>query len=309
MQKVAFRVWPDFPSNRRKTTLAAILFLAVFMPGAAQQITLPLWPQGAPEASSADTTEHDMTAPSSALQAGKRVTRLTDVSKPTLTVYKAGGDKNTGAAVLVFPGGGYKVLAYDLEGTEACDWLNSIGVTCVLVKYRVPFNDRYPKNRADLEDAQQAMRLTRAHAAEWHIDPRKIGVLGFSAGAHLAAVLSIHANDDRKEQSDASPNFALIIYPGYLVDDHDLTKLSEGVQPTATTCPTFLVQAEDDPVHEENVLVYFEALKQAKVPAELHIFTEGRHGYGLRPTEFPVTSWPSYAATWLHTIHILELKP
>jgi acetyl esterase/lipase len=220
--------------------------------------------------------------------------------------------RDTGASVLVFPGGGYKVLAYDLEGTEACEWLNSIGLTCVLVKYRVPYDDRYPKNLADFKDAQQAMRMTRFHAAEWHIDPHRIGVLGFSAGAHLAVVLSIHANDtdggDSKSLIDARPDFALILYPGYLVDDTDLSKLAAGVRPTAATPPTFLVQAEDDPVHEENVLVYFQALKEAKVPAELHIFAHGGHGYGLRPMESPVTHWTTYAETWFHAIQVLSPK-
>jgi acetyl esterase/lipase len=286
-----------------------IVLLSLPLSSPAQQITQPLWPHGAPERSPTTGAEKDLTTPSSNLQAGKRVTRLTNVTNPELTVYRPASGKATGAAVLVFPGGGYKALAYDLEGSEACEWLNSIGVTCVLVKYRVPFDDRYPANRADFEDAQQAMRIVRSRSAEWHIDSKRIGVLGFSAGAHLAVVLSIHANDkdspDQAVQVDAQPNFALILYPGYLVDDHDLSRLSPGVQPTASTCPTFLVQAEDDPVHEENVLTYFQALKQANVSAELHIFPSGGHGYGVRRTESPVSHWPDYAEIWLHTLHVL----
>ena len=205
------------------------------------------------------------------------------------------------------------MLAYDLEGSEACEWLNSIGVTCVLVKYRVPFDDRYPANRADFEDAQQAMRMVRSRATEWHIDPHRVGVLGFSAGAHLAVVLSIHADDadggNQQGTLSTRPDFALILYPGYLVDDNDLSRLSPGIAPTASTCPTFLVQAEDDPVHEENVLRYFQALKDAKVPAELHIFAQGGHGYGLRPSDKPISHWPELAATWLHTIHVIGDSP
>jgi acetyl esterase/lipase len=254
--------------------------------------------------------ERDITKPTDELIAGGRIIKITDVSVPTLAVFKP-SHANTGAAVLVFPGGGYSILAYDLEGTEVCSWLNSIGVTCVLVKYRVPIQGHYPEKLADLEDAQRAMRLTREHAAEWKIDPHRIGVLGFSAGAHLAVVLSIHATQptykpvDAADSLDARPDFAVIIYPGYLAQPPELTHVSAGVQPDANTPPTFLVQAEDDPVHEENALVYFQALKQAKVPAELHIFAQGGHGYGLRPTDLPVTHWPALAETWFHTIHVL----
>jgi acetyl esterase/lipase len=301
----------------RKPTLLALAFLASlalpsFAP--AQSVTLPLWPGGAPEPYHGGP-EQDITKPSDALIAGKPLMHLTNVSKPTLAVYPPPSGKNSGAAILVFPGGGYRILAYDLEGTEVCTWLNSIGVTCVLVKYRVPFEHHYPQELADLEDAQQAMRITRAHAAEWHLDPHRIGVLGFSAGAHLAVVLSSHANEATPASSnpklsdkkiDARPDFAAIIYPGYLTDEPALDHIAPGVAPNATTPPTFLLQAEDDPVHVENVVLYFQALKQAKVPAELHIFAQGGHGYGLRPTALPVTHWPALVDTWLHTIHILQ---
>ena len=293
-----------------RTSLILTLALLTAAPFAsAQKVTLPLWPNGAPEPYQGNAPEADITKPTDALVAGKKLMHLTNISKPTLAVYPPTKVANTGAAVLVFPGGGYKILAYDLEGTEVCTWLNSIGVTCVLVKYRVPFDAHYPQNSADLEDAQQAMRITRSHAAEWHIEPNRIGVLGFSAGAHLAAVLSNHADYKRPgepaNQPNARPDFALIIYPGYLANAPALNKLAPGIDPTSNTPPTFLLQAEDDPVHEENALVYFQALKEAKVPAELHIFAQGGHGYGLRPTNLPITHWPALAETWLHTIHIL----
>ncbi len=282
----------------------------------AQQVQ-PLWPAGVlkttgPDAVQTTGPERDITKPTDPLIAGGRIIKLTDVTQPTLTLYKAKSASNTGAAVLVFPGGGYSILAYDLEGTEVCTWLNSVGVNCILVKYRVPYDGHYPEKLGDLEDAQRAMRLTRQHAAEWGIDPGKVGVLGFSAGAHLAAVLSIHADQKTYEPVDAAdtlparPDFALIIYPGYLAAPPALTDLAAGVQPTATTPPTFLLQAEDDPVHEENALRYFQALKEVKVPAELHIYAEGGHGYGLRPTALPITHWPVLAETWLHTIHVLS---
>ena len=280
-----------------------------------QQTTLSLWSHGAPEASTSKGPERDITAPTDPLIAGRKIIKLTNVSEPTLTVYRAA--TSDGAAVLVFPGGGYQILAYDLEGTEVCAWLNSINLTCVLVKYRVPYEGHFPERSEDLEDAQQAMRLTRSHAAEWGIDPKRIGVLGFSAGAHLAAVLSIHFDFVPKnalvEQHgglsatiSARPDFALIIYPGYLVHWPDKATIAPEAQPTSSTPPSFLVQAEDDTVHVENALAYFEALKEAKVPAEIHLFAQGGHGYGLRPTELPVTRWPALAQTWLQTIHVIS---
>jgi len=274
----------------------------------AQKVTLPLWPNGAPE-SYHGGPEQDITKPIDALIAGKPLMHVTNVSDPTVAFYPAPAEKNTGVAIVVFPGGGYRILAYDLEGTEVCAWLNSIGVNCALVKYRVPFATHYPENTADLEDAQQAMRITRAHAAEWNIDPNRTGVLGFSAGAHLAVVLSNHPDFKRPgepaNEPSARPDFAFIIYPGYLTDEPALNKLAKGIDPSSNTPPTFLLQAENDPVHEENALLYFQALKEAKVPAELHIFAEGGHGYGLRPTSLPITHWPVLAETWLHTIHMI----
>jgi acetyl esterase/lipase len=214
-------------------------------------ITLPLWPHAPSNA----PAEVDATTAKDNLVAGKPVIRLANVSNPTITLYQPSG-KNSGAAVIVFPGGAYRILAIDLEGTEVCDWLTSIGVTCVLLKYRVPDSGPLPKSSAALEDAQRAVGMVRAHAAEWHIDPQRVGVLGFSAGAHLAAALSTHF--------------------------------------------------EDDPVHVENSTVYFLALKAAKVPAEMHLYAEGGHGYGLRRTELPVTAWPQLVETWMRTVHALE---
>lgn len=288
--------------------IAAAASLAT--PLLSQSVTMPLWPAGVPEVMNVTGPERDINQPGDKLIAGRPIIRLTDVSKPTLAVYPPAG-KNTGAAVVVFPGGGYSILAYDLEGTEVCTWLNSIGITCVLVKYRVPIHGHYPEKLEDVEDAQRAMRLTRQHAAEWKIDPHRIGVLGFSAGGHLAVVTSIHAAQqtyksvDAADSLNARPDFAVVIYPGYLTPEPALDQLSPGVQPDAHTPPTFLVQAEDDPVHVENVLLYFEALKKVKVPAELHCYAEGGHGYGLRPTDLPVTHWSALAETWFHTIHVI----
>jgi acetyl esterase/lipase len=272
--------------------------------------TLALWPNGAPGAPANLAPEVDTTTAKDNLIAGKPLVRLGNVSAPTLTLYAAKGN-NTGAAVVVFPGGGYRILAIDLEGTEVCDWLNSAGINCVLVKYRVPDSGPYPKSSAALQDAQRALGLVRSHAAEWHIDPHRVGVLGFSAGAHLAAALSTHFEERLYEPADAAdqlgcrPDFAVIVYPGYLAIAEQSFAPNADIHPTEKTPPSFVLQAEDDPVHVENATVYFMALKNAKVPAELHIFAEGGHGYGLRRTELPITAWPRLVETWLRTIHIL----
>ncbi len=273
-------------------------------------LTLPLWPNGAPGTPSNPAPEVDTTTAKDNLIAGKPLVRLGNVSSPTLTLYLP-HHNNTGAAVVVFPGGGYHILAIDLEGTEVCDWLNSAGIACILVKYRVPGSGPYPKSPAALQDAQRALGIVRSRAAEWHIDPRRIGVLGFSAGGHLAAALSTHFEKRLYDPIDAAdglscrPDFAVIVYPGYLALTDQNFAANPDIQITAQTPPSFIVQAEDDPVHVENAVVYFLALKKAKVPAELHVYAEGGHGYGLRRTALPVTTWPQSVETWLHTIHIL----
>jgi acetyl esterase/lipase len=272
--------------------------------------TINIWPGAAPGAPSNLPHEGDTTTPKDNLIAGKPLIRLGNVSVPTLTVYKPTGH-NTGAAVVVFPGGGYKILAMDLEGTEVCDWLNSVGVTCLLLKYRVPDTGPYPKSPAALQDAQRAMGLARQHAKQWGIDPKRIGVLGFSAGGHLAAAISTHYDKRLYDPIDAAdslscrPDFAVVIYPGYLALADKNFAPNPDINPTADTPSTFIVQAEDDPVHVENALVYFQQLKNAKVPGELHIYAQGGHGYGLRRTALPVTTWPQGVETWMRTIKVL----
>lgn len=284
---------------------------------AAGNTQMPIWPGAMPDA-------HRVPGPETAkvsdkLLAGKPVTAVTNVTRPTMTVYAPKG-KNTGVAVVVFPGGGFQILAMDLEGTEACDWLTSRGITCVLLKYRVPSApyewqcDCRPHNFAlsvpSLEDAQRTMRLVRSHAAQWHIDPHKVGVLGFSAGGFLAAEIStnfarrLYAPVDAADGESARPDFAMPIYPGHLATDDD--KFNANVPVSRNTPPTFLVQAEDDYVDGVNQsLAYYIALKNAKVPAEMHLYAHGGHAFGLRPTADPITRWPALAETWLSTIGMI----
>lgn len=289
---------------------------AVWQP-AAGNTQMPIWPGAAPDAQQVPGPETAKV--SDKLLAGKPVTAVTNVTRPTMTVYAPKG-KNTGAAVVVFPGGGFQILAMDLEGTEACDWLTSRGITCVLLKYRVPSApyewqcDCRPHNFAlsvpSLEDAQRTMRLVRSHAAQWHIDPHKVGVLGFSAGGFLAAEIStnfarrLYAPVDAADRESARPDFAMPIYPGHLATDDD--KFNANVPVSRDTPPTFLVQAEDDYVDGVNQsLAYYIALKNAKVPAEMHLYAHGGHAFGLRPTADPITRWPALAETWLRTIGMI----
>jgi acetyl esterase/lipase len=255
------------------------------------------------------------------LVAGKTWAYVGNVSRPTMTVYSP-KEKNTGAAVIVFPGGGYEILAIDLEGTEACDWLTSKGITCVLLKYRVPGDPSerypksgpYPKSPMALEDAQRTLGLVRFHAAEWHIDPHKIGVLGFSAGGHLVAAMSTHFEHrlypavDAADRESCRPDFAVAIYPGHLslADNSFALNPDIGTHINRQTPPTFLLQNEDDHVDRvEDSLSYYAELKKAGVPVEMHLYAQGGHAFGLRRTKFPATRWPQLVETWLATIGMI----
>ncbi len=272
---------------------------------------MPIWPGTAPHARPLEKPEIAGTVVDSAGRprpvAGKPWVYVDRVSRPTLTVYSPRGS-NSGAAVVVFPGGGYNVLAIDLEGTEACDWLTSEGITCVLLKYRVPCvkTGPYRECLAALQDAQRTLGLVRLHAQEWHIDPRKVGVLGFSAGGHMVAALSTHFAKrlypavDSADSLSCRPDFAVALYPGHLAIPERGFALNPDIRVTSQTPPTFLLHAEDDPVDPvENSLVYYSALRKAGVPAELHVYVKGGHAFGLRRTESPITAWPELVEAWL----------
>jgi len=269
---------------------------------------VPIWPGTVPDAQFGPPANTETT------QSGD----VGNVSRPTMTLYPPKGN-NTGAAVVVFPGGGYQILAIDLEGVEVCDWLTSKGIACVLLKYRVPYSGPHwderckchmnPKAPMALQDAQRTVGLVRFHAAEYHIDPHKIGVLGFSAGGHLSAAISTHFDKrlyppvDAADKESCRPDFAVALYPGHLWIDDKKFELNPDVPVTRRTPPTFLLQAENDPVDNINhSLVYYIALKNAGVPVEMHLYAQGGHAFGLRPTRFPITRWPRLVETWLRTI-------
>ncbi len=294
--------------------LLAALVLNSSAFGAAGPEQIPLWPKGAPGEKGEVGEERDMTKPNGNKPAGKSVIRLGNVSTPTITLHSPPKSKNTGAAVVICPGGGYGILAWDLEGTEVCKWLNSFGVTGVLLKYRVPKRPGDDKHILPLQDAQRALGLVRFHAKEWGIDPTRIGVLGFSAGGHLTANLSNNFDKrvyDPVDEADAvscRPDFALPIYPAYLALKDKNNELAPELKVTANTPPTFLVQTEDDGIRVENSLFYYLALKNAKVPAEMHLYPTGGHGYGLRPSDKLVTSWPKRAEEWMRSLGLLDRK-
>jgi acetyl esterase/lipase len=266
---------------------------------------LNLWPGTAPGNTTEIGQEADTTKPTDNHVAGKPVIRLGNVSRPTIAICRPPASKDTGAAVVVCPGGAYRILAMDLEGTEVCDWLNSIGVTGVLLKYRVPKRDGLEKHTAALQDAQRAMGLVRSQAREWGIDPKRIGVLGFSAGGHLAATLSNTSDErtypkvDDADTVSCRPNFTLLIYPAYLTVKEQNDKIAPELNIASNTPPSFILMTEDDPLRIQSVLFYAAALKNVNVPFELHVYPVGGHGYGLRQTGDEVAAWPQLAAFWM----------
>jgi acetyl esterase/lipase len=301
-----------------------VTFLAMQTLLSAQPQVLNLWPATPPgPAAKTDGAERDLTKPEDKLIAGRRIIKLGHVSTPQMHVYLPEKEKANGGAVLICPGGGFSILAWDLEGTEVAEWLNSIGFAAVVVKYRVPVdpalkgqfdaNGLPMKSIGPTMDAQRAMSLTRAHAATWGIDPQRIGIMGFSAGGETAGLTAILGNQRLYEKVDSSdehpcaPNFALPVYPGGFYNK-ETGGLNPWLKVAKGTPPMFFAMAQDDHVNPLNCTVLFTTLTQAKVPAELHFFTRGGHGYGLRPTDEPVTHWPELAAKWLKDMGFTQAR-
>jgi acetyl esterase/lipase len=289
----------------------AVLCLCTFIAAASMQAAVSepirLWPGAAPDDPPGIPAETAETSPADPTTRTLPVTRIMNVTVPTITVYPPEPATNTGAAVVVCPGGAYRHLAFDKEGSEICEWLNSIGVTGILLKYRVPQREGFPRYQLPLQDAQRAMGILRSRAAEFGIDPQRIGIIGFSAGANLGAVLSNNHEErtyphvDDADDVICRPDFAMIIYPGWL---NSGGPGSRGVAPelpvsAERTPPTFLVQTQDDHANIENSLNYYLALQAVKVPAEMHLYATGGHGYGARDQGNRVNQWPVRAAEWM----------
>jgi acetyl esterase/lipase len=306
--------------NCNKYTVLAVavnLILApynLFAQGKSNTGPIHYWNKGVPGETGTGGVEKDLTKPTDARPGGKAVIRLTNITDPTITIYSPPKETNTGAAVIVCPGGGYSILAMDIEGTEICDWLNSIGITAVLLKYRVPAKTGVPRYLAPLQDAQRAVSWVRDHAGKAGIDTGRIGIMGFSAGGHLAATLSnnyskrVYEVQDDADLVSCRPNFAILIYPAYLTVKDEADKIAPELPVSSNTPPTFLVQTEDDGIRVENSLYYYLALKKEKVPAEMHIYSGGGHGYGMRGTGNGIATWPLRLKEWLEASKFLK-KP
>ena len=280
---------------------------------------VPLWPEGL-AIQRPDSNKPEEVGNGSRLVAGRKWHWATYVSRPTMTIYRPKG-RNTGAAIVVLPGGGYKAVAMDLEGTEICDWITTRGITCILLKYRVPQAwrhdgvERAPTVQLPLQDAQRAMGLLRSRAAAYGIDPNKIGVIGFSAGGHLAAAVSnaekrSYRPVDRADREPSRPDFAILLYPGHLWDERSpksSLKLSPWVQISAGAPPTLLIHSMNDPTDDvRHSVAYGVALNDVGVSVEMHLYARGGHAFGLRPTPDPITTeWPTLVHKWLHTIKVL----
>ena len=272
-----------------------------------QQNPILLFPNGAP----GETEEMVENENPFNIKVGDLPVRIVaDVSDPAITFYPAPKDNNSGATIIVNPGGGYNVLAYDLEGTEVCELFSSYGVNCVLLKYRVPRRKDLPKHAAPLQDLQRAIAYTRSHATEWDIDENKIGVMGFSAGALTAAIASNSFNElsyppfDKFDETNVRPDFCMLIYPAYL--DGESFSIVPELEVTKKTPPTFLVQTQDDHKLLDSSLFYYYALKEARVSSAMHLYPTGYHGYGVRETGHLVNEWPERALAWMKSIGLIE---
>jgi acetyl esterase/lipase len=285
-------------------SLALLLVASIIAVGsqlaAAEPLVVQLWP-GAVPGEQGGVGEETIT--------GNRGSRqVTNVSRPALSVFQTAKEQNTGAAVIIAPGGGYRFLSWDHEGEDVATWLNKIGVTAIVLKYRVPQRSEHPKY--PLQDAQRAISLVRSKAKEWDLDEKKIGLLGFSAGGHLTGVAATSFDKrayepiDEADKSTCRPDFAVMIYAGGILQRGSGELISD-IRVTKDTPPTFLAHCSDDRGSAEQSAQMYIALKRAGVPAELHIYATGGHGFGMRQSKNPVSQWPTRCEEWMRSQGIL----
>lgn len=288
--------------------LLVILYSISFVPlSADENPEINLWPAGAVP----DEPEgiEKRKKPTTIDKVGKM--RIAYVDEPSITVYKAPKDRSNGTSVIIFPGGGYNILAWTHEGTEIAEWLNSLGVSAFVLKYRVPRRDPEKPHTLPLQDAQRAIRIVRSRSKEWGIDPARIGALGFSAGGHLAVMSGTHYGDKTYERIDdaddlsSRPDFLIPIYPAYLGDRKNRDQLSGLVDINKNTPPMFIAITHDDSDRAYYSALLYAALKKSGVVGELHIYSKGGHGYGMRKSKDPVHTWPDRCADWLGSMGLL----
>jgi len=305
-----------------KTTSSALLLFASLMvawsmAAAAEPQVVEIWPGKPPDEPGNIGPERVRMSPAldrKQVEVTEPTRMITDVTKPTITIYRPPKDKDTGTAVLICPGGGYWNLYWQLEGEEVADWLNSIGVTGVIIKYRVPRRPGEPEKepaRRPLQDAQRAVSLVRSRAKEWGIHPERIGIVGFSAGGHLAIATATSFEKrtyepvDEVDRISCRPDFAIPVYSGYL-KAKDKDELSAGIRVPTNTPPVFLVHGGEDIISppENSVLMYL-ALKKAGVPAELHVYAGSAHDFGVRKNDHLCSAWTESCVEWLRNLGFL----
>jgi acetyl esterase/lipase len=289
------------------TALTAALLTMHTLASAAPLEPVALWPEGVPG-------EADLKLPAESveLKGDYQIQIMSNVSTPFLTMYPA--ENPNGASVLVCPGGGYNILAYSHEGIEVCEWLNTLGVSAGLLKYRVPRRDGLEKHDAPLQDVHRAIGMMRTRADEWKLDPNRIGILGFSAGGHLAAMAltsdgtRTYPVDPKWDAPGCVPNFAVLVYPAYLQDEAYPDKLSSELKVTEKTPPAFLVVAHGDRKFAEGSAHFYIEMFRKERPCELHIFGKGGHGFGFKNTDEEIRQWPALAEKWMGAMDLLK-KP
>jgi acetyl esterase/lipase len=292
--------------------LASIVFALVVSPGVAAEspTVIHVWSGMAP--GEPKDLGPEVTQPAKAGE-NPPTTRITNISSPTMTVFLPPADKRNGTAVVICPGGGYNILAWDKEGTEVAEWLNTLGVSAFVLKYRTPTSGRMTPWLAPAQDAQRAISVVRHRASEWNLSDDRIGLLGFSAGGSTAAQAALKSNarlyevTDDADRTSCRPDFVTLIYPAYLVDDKG--QLKSDLIVTKESSPMFLAHAFNDPISCENSVQLFLALKKATVPADLHIYSSGGHGFGLRPSEQPASTWPKRCEEWMKQRGLLTRQP
>lgn len=279
------------------------LLVAIFtMSALAEPNTpIPLWPEGVPAESDFKLPEESIE-----LKGPHQIEIMSNVRTPELTWYPA--EKPNGTAIIVCPGGGYNILAYSHEGYEVCEWLNTLGVSAALLKYRVPRREGRPFHEAPLEDVHRAIGIIRTRAEEWKVNPERVGILGFSAGGNLAAHAVTFAGertyptDPKVDSVDPAPNFGVLIYAAYLLEEGKPDNLNPDLKVTGKTPPTFLAVAHDDKRFVEGSARFYIEMFRNERPCELHIFQKGGHGFGFDKTEEEIRQWPALAGAWMKTM-------
>jgi acetyl esterase/lipase len=286
--------------------LLALLFATPAQADDAKPTMIDLWPgkpPGDPDGIEARETPGE-----------KGPKRVDGVAKPTIAVYRPAKEKDTGAAIVVCPGGGYRMLAFEHEGTDVAAWLTSIGVTAVLLKYRVPQRPGDTENKLPLQDAQRALSITRSKAADWGVDPARIGIVGFSAGGHLVANASTNFDQrayepvDDLDKAGCRPDFSILVYPGGILDRQDPKKLRDYLRVRKEMPPCLLVVSSDDKGSYAGTVLMAQAVREAGVPMELHVYAGGGHGYGMRKGDKPQNAWPQRAEEWMRNLGVLKAK-